>query len=51
MAETVRRIGLALTKENVKQLNALMNHLGESASVVLKRALLELHNKEIKLHN
>lgn len=43
MSSTIKRIHLALTKEDLKQLEELMDRLGESKSEVIKRALILLH--------
>ena len=43
MNTTVKRITLALSKEDLKELEFLNNHFGESASQVMRRALILLH--------
>lgn len=43
MTSTKKRIHVALTKENLRQLESLMSHFGESRSEVMKRALTGLH--------
>lgn len=45
MASTVKRITLALSKEDLKQLNKLCEEYGETPSEVLKRALTYFYFK------
>jgi hypothetical protein len=41
---TVKRMCLALTKEDLRELEFLVNHFGESKSQVIRRALIKLYN-------
>ena len=43
MTTTVKRITISLTKEQERQLKALMDYLGEGSSQVIHRALDGLH--------
>lgn len=43
MAETTKRITLALSKEDLRLLEFLCNKLGENQSSILKRALHEFY--------
>lgn len=45
MATTVKRITLALTKEDILELENLKKLFGDSISQILKRALWTLHEK------
>lgn len=47
MSDTVKRITLALSKEDLRILNSLKEHFGESQSVVIKRALVKLYDGRI----
>jgi hypothetical protein len=44
MASTVKRISIALSREDLRQLEALKLHFGESQSCVMKRALNALYS-------
>jgi hypothetical protein len=45
MAQTIKRISTSFSKENMAQLNALMELFGENANNVIKRALQNLYNE------
>jgi hypothetical protein len=48
MATTEKRITLALTKEDVRQIAELCLLFGESQTQIIKRALILLHHAKIK---
>jgi predicted DNA-binding protein len=45
MATTVKRITLALSKEDLRQLEMLSAKLGEHQSTIIKRAIADFHSK------
>lgn len=48
MPNTVKRISLYLTKEDLEELKFLMNKFGESQNAVFKRALILLNHITLK---
>lgn len=48
MATTQKRITLALTKEDLRQIDELVKHFGENPSQVIKRALIILSHITFK---
>lgn len=44
---TIKRISIALTKEDLRELKFLENYLGESQSQIIRRALINLY-RELK---
>jgi hypothetical protein len=45
MATTIKRISVSLTKEDLRQLEELKDHFGESINQVAKRSISFMHNK------
>lgn len=48
MADTLKRTSISLCKEDVKQLERLCKHFGESSTGVIRRAIIMLHHITIK---
>lgn len=43
MSTTQKRITIAFTKEQLRELNLLCEHMGETSSMVIHRAVTMLH--------
>ena len=48
MSTTIKRISLSLAKEELRELEALMKHLGESQSRVIKRGIALMYQNYMK---